>query len=131
MEGNIMPWHLAHSLLGSVSLAPSDKLLESCPFGHILERRGVASAVPITIDKIEVKLDFHIFDVLDFDLLIGCPPDNLRPTPLGSLFEKLGEMTFARTLLRKSFGEAFSHTEPARDDGANLIILDQVRASSH
>ena len=34
MEGNIMPWLLAHSLLGSVSLAPSGKLLESCPFGH-------------------------------------------------------------------------------------------------
>jgi hypothetical protein len=37
MDGNIMPWHLAHSLLGSVSLKPSCKLLESCPFGHILK----------------------------------------------------------------------------------------------
>ena len=37
VEGNIMPWHLAHSLLGSISLKPSGKLLESCPFEHILE----------------------------------------------------------------------------------------------
>ena len=33
MEGNIMPWHLAHTLLGSVSLKPSGKIFESCPFG--------------------------------------------------------------------------------------------------
>ena len=78
MEGNIMPWHLAHTFLGNVSLKPSGKLLKSCPFVHILECRGVTSVVPITIDKIEVNLDFYIFDVLDFDLLIGFPPDNLH-----------------------------------------------------
>ena len=33
--------------------------------------------MPLIIDKIEVNLDFHIFDILNFDLL------------LGSLFEKL------------------------------------------
>ncbi|KAK8459431.1 hypothetical protein SEVIR_2G141751v4 [Setaria viridis] len=37
---------------------------------------GVASAVPLTIEKIEVNLDFHIFDILDFDLLIGYPLEN-------------------------------------------------------
>ena len=40
MEGNIMPWHLPHSLLGSVTLKPSGKLFESCPQGHIFECRG-------------------------------------------------------------------------------------------
>ena len=40
MEGNIMQWHLAHTLLGSVSLKPSGKLFESCPFGHILKCWG-------------------------------------------------------------------------------------------
>jgi len=34
------------------------------------------------------------------------------------------ENDFCHTLLRKSFGEAFSQVEPAQDDGANLIILD-------
>ena len=62
-----MPWHLVHTLLGSVSLKPSGKLFESCPFGHILECLGIASVVPITIDKIEVNLDF------DFDLLMAPP----------------------------------------------------------
>ena len=43
MEVNIMPWHLAYTLLGDVTLRPSDKLLKCCPFGHIIEYRGVAS----------------------------------------------------------------------------------------
>ena len=34
IEGNIMPWHMAHTLLGSVSLKQSGKLFETCPFGH-------------------------------------------------------------------------------------------------
>ena len=67
MEENIMPWHLAYTLLGSVALKPSGKLFESCPQGRILECRGIAIAVPITIDKIEVNLDF------DFDLLMAPP----------------------------------------------------------
>lgn len=52
MEVNIMPWHLEYSLLGNVQLRPSDKLLKSCAFGHILNCRGVASVVPLMLDKI-------------------------------------------------------------------------------
>jgi len=58
MEVNVLPWHLAYTLLGNVTLRPSDTLLKSCPSGHILECRGVASAVPLIIDKIEV-VDTH------------------------------------------------------------------------
>ena len=87
MEENSMPWHLARTLLGSVSLKPSGKLFECCPFGHILECRGVASAVPISMDKIGVNLDFYIFDTLDFDLLICYPLENLHHSPLASLNE--------------------------------------------
>ena len=38
---------------------------------------GVASAGPLVIDKIEINLDFHIFDILDFDLLLGFPLEKL------------------------------------------------------
>jgi len=88
-----MPWHLARTLLGNASLKPSSKLFESCPQGQTLECRGVASAVLVIIDKIEVNLDFHIFDCLDFDLLIGYPLENLYHASLGSLYEKLGNLT--------------------------------------
>ena len=60
MEVNIMPWHLAVTLLGNVPLGPSDMLLESYPFGCVLECRGVASAVPLMIDEIEISLLSHL-----------------------------------------------------------------------
>ena len=140
-----MSWHLAHPFLGNVSLKPSGKLLESCPFGHILECRGVASIVPITIDKIEVNLDFHIFDVLDFDLLIGYPPDNLHHTPLGSLFEKLGKMTSATPCLENPSAKPFPNLNPLkmmvqasssliefepRPTSPRCIVLDQDRETT-
>ena len=68
---------LSVHLLGNVTLIPSDTLLKSCPSGHILECRGIASAVPLIVDKIEVNLDFHIFDILNFDLLLGFPFEKL------------------------------------------------------
>jgi len=99
MEENSMPWHLARTLLGSVSLKPSGKLFECCPFGHILECRGVASVVLVIIDKIGVNLDFHIFDSLDFDL-IGYQLGNLYHAPLGSLYEKLWKITSTMPCLK-------------------------------
>ena len=90
-----MPWHLAYTLLGDVTLRPSDKLFKSCPFGHILECWGVASAVPLTLDKIEVHLDFHIFDILDFYLLLGYPLEKLLTPYHGSLDELLRETVSA------------------------------------
>ena len=46
--------------------------------------------MPITIDKLEVHLDFYIYDILDFDLLLGLPLEKLLASH-GSLDEKLGE----------------------------------------
>jgi hypothetical protein len=40
MEVYIMPWNLAYTLLGNVTLRPSGKILKSCLPGHILECRG-------------------------------------------------------------------------------------------
>jgi len=77
MEVNVLPWHLAYTLLGNVTLRPSDMLLRSCPLGHILKCRRITSAVPLIVDKIEVNLDFHIFNILDFDLLQGSPFEKL------------------------------------------------------
>ena len=110
-----MPWHLEHTLLGSVSLKPSGKLFESCPFGHILECRGVASSVPVTIDKIKVNVDVHIFDILDFDLLIGYPLENFHHSPLGSLHEKLGGMTSASTCLENSLAKPCPKHNPLEE----------------
>ena len=56
---------------------------------------GVTSVVLLILDKIEVHLDFHIFDILDFDLLIGYSLESLLTSHQGSLAELLRETTFA------------------------------------
>ena len=50
--------------------------------------------MPITIDKIEVRLDFHIYDILDFDLFLGLPLEKLLASH-GSLDEKLRKVASA------------------------------------
>jgi hypothetical protein len=99
MEVNIMPWHLAYTLLGNVMLRPSHKLLKSCLSGCILECRGVACVVPLLVDKIKVNLDFHVFDVLDLDLLLGSHIEKLLDASRGSLDKKLREAISATTPL--------------------------------
>jgi hypothetical protein len=32
---------------------------------------GGVRAMPLMIDKMEINLDFHIFDILDIDFLLG------------------------------------------------------------
>jgi len=72
VETSIMLEFLVETPLEKMSLVPTNKLFKS-PSGLIFECCGIAKAVLITIDKIEVHLDFHIFAILDFDLLIAYP----------------------------------------------------------
>jgi len=52
--------------------------------------------VPVKIDKIEVKLDFHIYPIHDFEILIGYPLEMLHEkSSQGSLKHKFGETAFA------------------------------------
>jgi hypothetical protein len=57
-------------------LDPTDRLFQS-PSGLFFECRGIARAVSVEIDKIEVCLDFHVYPIVDFDLLLGSPLENL------------------------------------------------------
>ena len=49
--------------------------------------------MPVKIDKIEVRLDFHVYPIVDFDLLIGSPLENLLQGKLlqGCLSYESGE----------------------------------------
>ena len=51
--------------------------------------------MPVKKDKIEVCLDFHVYPVIDFDLLIGSPLENLlqEKSSQGSLSYESGETT--------------------------------------
>ena len=72
-------------------LVPTNKLFKS-PLGLFFECCGITRAVLVIIDKIKVFIDFHIYAILEFDILIGYPLENLiqeKPSH-GGLDEKLG-----------------------------------------
>ena len=72
----IMSKFLMDTFIGSMPLDPIDILLRS-PSGLFFECRGIARAVPVKINKIDIKLDFHIYPIVDFELLIGYPLEML------------------------------------------------------
>jgi len=69
---SIMSEFLVKTLFSNMPLVPTNKLFKS-PSGLMLECCGIVRATPIEINKTEVHLDFHIFAILDFELLIGSP----------------------------------------------------------
>ena len=83
--------------MGNKPLTPTDKYFKS-PSGLYFECRGIARNVPITIDKIEMHLDFYIYDILDFDLLLGYPLEKLLASHR-SLDEMLRENAFTTAAL--------------------------------
>jgi hypothetical protein len=86
VETNIMSQFLAETLLGNMPLVPTDKLFKS-PLGLIFDSCGIARAVPFELHETEVFLDFHIYAIFDFDLLIGYPLEKLfqENLPMGAL----------------------------------------------
>ena len=99
---------------------------------------GVANAVQLTVEKIEVNLDFHIFDILDFDLLIGYSLESLLTSHQGSLAELLRETAFAtatpylQNLLAKPLPEQnplkeTMHTSPFIS--SELVLLGVLESS--
>ena len=67
---NIMSASFAHDLLKHMPLTPTTKLLKSLS-GHILLSLGILYVLPIQVKGTKVHLCFNIFDIMEFDLLIG------------------------------------------------------------
>jgi hypothetical protein len=67
---DIMSLDFAHDLLKDMPLAPITMLLKSL-LGHIAPSLRFLCTLPILINGTKVQLNFYIFDVLEFDLLIG------------------------------------------------------------
>jgi hypothetical protein len=72
VEACIISEYLVDTLVGNKPLTLIDKYLQS-PSELFFECQEIARDVPITIDKIKVRLDFHIYNVIDFDLPLGYP----------------------------------------------------------
>jgi hypothetical protein len=73
---NIMSASLAHDLLEYMPLTPTTKCLKS-PSRHILPSLGILYVLPILVNETLVDLSFYIFDIIEFDLLIGQPIERL------------------------------------------------------
>jgi hypothetical protein len=73
---NIMSSSFAHNLLNDMPLAPTTKLPKSLS-GHIVLSLEILCALPILVNGTKVQLNFYIFDVIEFDLLIGQPIERL------------------------------------------------------
>jgi hypothetical protein len=99
VETNVMSEFLVEALLGKIPLVSTNKLFKS-PSGLIFEFCGIAKAMPVIIGKTEVILDYHIFAILEFNLLIGYPLEKLfqEKSFHGSLDEKLGKTASATHL---------------------------------
>jgi hypothetical protein len=66
----------AKKLLEDMPLIPTNKLLKSL-LGHIIPSLGILWALPIIVNGFQVQLNFYIFDVWKFDVLIGLPIERL------------------------------------------------------
>jgi hypothetical protein len=73
---NIMSLIFAHNLLKDMPLAPTTKLLKSLS-GYIVPSFGILCAFLILVNGTKVHLNFYIFDIMEFDLLIGQPIERL------------------------------------------------------
>jgi hypothetical protein len=96
---SIMSKFLAKNLLSNMPLVPTNKFFKS-PLGLFFECCGIAKDVLVIIDKIEVFIDFHIYAILEFDILIGHPLENLiqeKPS-YGGLDKKLETTAFANPI---------------------------------
>jgi hypothetical protein len=109
-EACIMSEFLRDTILGNMPQVPTDKLLKS-PSGLIFECQGIARAVPIEIDEIKVQLDFHIYHILDFDLLIDYPLEKLiqEGASQGSLKDDPRKSAFATSTYSKETPMAKPH----------------------
>jgi hypothetical protein len=85
----------------------------------ILKCRGVAGAIPLTLDKIKVNLDLYIFDILDLDVLLGYPLERLLNLSQGSLDENLREAVFTNSI---SFLENHSTKLAPEQNPLNVVM---------
>jgi hypothetical protein len=91
---NIMSLIFAHNLLNDMPLAPTTKLLKSLS-GHIILSLRILCALSILVNGTKVHLNFYIFDVMEFNLLIRQLIERLiHEGKKGKLNIRLGKKNF-------------------------------------
>ena len=118
---NIMSASFALSYLSDNPLHPTSRSLWSGP-RSTMEGIRILHDVPVWYDKTELALDFHIFEVQDFNILIGHPVEKMfqNISPLGTLDVTLGGKDISLPILRSKV----SMTEPTPQEET----VDEVEA---
>jgi hypothetical protein len=73
---NIMFASCTHDLLAYMPLTPTTKLLKGL-LGHILPSLCILYVLPIHVKETKVHLSFYVYDIIEFDMLIGQPIERL------------------------------------------------------
>jgi len=73
---NLMSKSFASTYLGDEPFAPTNRSLRIAPRIN-LKGLGLLHNVTIHHDKVKMALDFHVFDMEDFDIMIGHPLEKL------------------------------------------------------
>jgi hypothetical protein len=73
---NIMSKSFAHTLPRNFQLTSTTKFLKSLS-RQILPSEGIFHLIPIKVDETKVYLSLYVFDIWEFDLLIGHPIEKL------------------------------------------------------
>jgi hypothetical protein len=139
---NIMSATFAQDLLKDISLAPTTKLLKSF-LGRIVLSLGIL-CVLIFVNETQVPLNFYIFDVMEFDLLIGQPIERLiqegqkrklniklgknfeLPVPIThSLNTKIGPLSELDLIEEVKIASLDDPIEPNLEDDAQFFINEE------
>jgi hypothetical protein len=96
VRANIMTKSFARTYLGNEKISLTTKTFRIGPHEK-LEGLGHLHNVSIYYDNMVMGLDFYVFDVQDFDILIGHPLEKLfaDPSKIGDLDVKLGRESFS------------------------------------
>ena len=69
---NLMSNEFAFAFLGNYELTLTDRQLKR-PSGSLTSSYGILIDVPFWHDDVKVRLNFHVFEDLNFDFMIGHP----------------------------------------------------------
>jgi hypothetical protein len=87
---NVMSIAFASAYLGEKSMAPKVKSLRTSPRTS-LKGLGILHDMTLHPRDMEVALDFHVFKIQDFDIMMGHPLEKLIMEPIRGIRRKVGE----------------------------------------
>uniref|UniRef100_A0A0E0FAB6 Integrase catalytic domain-containing protein n=1 Tax=Oryza meridionalis TaxID=40149 RepID=A0A0E0FAB6_9ORYZ len=101
---NLVSESFAFAYLGDKAITPTNKFFKHSN-ENIIEGFGIVQDVPVCFEDREAVLDFHVFEIKDFDILIGLPIKQLliNMPRLDSLKITLGGNEFSVPFSRAMF----------------------------